>query len=124
MPPYDTHPALGHPEVAAWALRALGAPEAEAFWEHLASCSECQGAVAEFEAVTRALEHPVPADEPPSDLEARTVAAVQYAAMTANRPGDATVVTPAKAVTPANATRWWHRHWNARPRRPSPGTAR
>ena len=83
MPPYDTHPALGHPEVAAWALGALDAPEAEAFGAHLASCSECQGPVAEFEAVTRALEHAVPADEPPSDLQVRTVAAVQYAAMTA-----------------------------------------
>ena len=87
MPPYDTHPALGHPEAAAWALGALDAPEAEAFGEHLASCSECQGAVAEFESVARALKYPVPADEPPSDLEARTVAAVQYAAMTANRQG-------------------------------------
>ena len=49
MPPYDTHPALGHPEVAAWALGVLDAPEAEAFGEHLASCSERQGPVAEFE---------------------------------------------------------------------------
>jgi len=49
MPPYDTHPALGHPEVAAWMLGALAAPEAEAFGEHLASCSQCQGALAEFE---------------------------------------------------------------------------
>ena len=54
----DTHPALGHPEVAAWALGASDAPEAEAFGEHLASCSECQGAVAEFESVARAIERP------------------------------------------------------------------
>ena len=87
MPPYETHPALGHPEAAAWALGALDAPEAAAFGEHLASCSQCQAAVAEFEPVARALTYPVPADEPPSDLEARTVAAVQHAAMTANRQG-------------------------------------
>jgi len=30
-----------------------------------------------------------PDAEPPSDLEARTIAAVQYAAMTASQPGDA-----------------------------------
>ena len=40
MPPFDTHPVLGHPEVAAWALSALDQPDAETFGEHLASCSE------------------------------------------------------------------------------------
>ena len=33
MPPFDTHPALGHAEVAAWALGALDQPDAEAFGE-------------------------------------------------------------------------------------------
>lgn len=97
MPPFDTHPALGHPQVAAWALGALDQPDAEAFGEHLASCSECQASIAEFESVARTLEYQVPDAEPPSDLEARTIAAVQYAAIaavqyaaiTASQPGDA-----------------------------------
>jgi anti-sigma factor RsiW len=84
MPPFDIHPVLGHPEVAAWALGALDQPDAEAFREHLASCSECPAAVAEFESVARALEYQVPDAEPQSELEARTIAAVQYAAMTAS----------------------------------------
>ncbi len=89
MPPLDIHPVLGHPEVAAWALGALDQPDAEAFGEHLASCSECQASAAEFESVARALAYQVPDAEPQSDLEARTIVAVQYAAMTASQPGDA-----------------------------------
>ena len=85
MPPFDTHPALGHPEVAVWALGALDQPGTEAFGEHLASCFECQASVAEFESVARALEYQVSDAEPPSDLEARTIAAVQYAASARSR---------------------------------------
>jgi anti-sigma factor RsiW len=89
MPPFDAHRALGHAEVAAWALGALDQPDAEAFGEHLTSCSECQAAAAQFGSVARALQYQVPDAEPPSDLETRTIAAVQYAAMTASQPGDA-----------------------------------
>ena len=42
MPTYDTHPDLGHPEVVGWVLGALDPPDAEAFGEHLASCSHAR----------------------------------------------------------------------------------
>jgi hypothetical protein len=86
---YDVHPPLGHPEVAGWVLGALDGAEAAAFGEHLWSCAQCQAATAEFEAVAKALDRPVPADEPPPGLEARVLAAVQQAA-----------VQPAAAVQP------------------------
>ena len=143
MAPFDTHPALGHPEAAAWALGALDVPESEAFREHLASCSECQGAVAEFESVARALEYPVPAVEPPSDLEAKVVASFQHAVLTAKQADQSpTVQHPFLAKqadksptiagiqraavqaarrdretpkpAPARMSKWWHWHWNAR----------
>ena len=56
--------------------------------------------MAELGVVAEALTHPVPAVEPPADLEAKTVAAVKYAVMAASRP------TPAVR----NASRWWHVH--------------
>lgn len=77
---YDPHPPLGRPEVAGWVLGALDRAEAEAFGEHLRSCARCQAAVAEFETVAKVLDRPVPADAPPSGLEARVLAAVQRAA--------------------------------------------
>ena len=83
MPTYDTHPNLGHPEVAGWVLGSLDPPDAEAFGEHLACCSQCQGAEAEFEAVARAFRYPVPDAEPPPELEARVLAGVQHAVLTA-----------------------------------------
>ena len=130
MPTYDTHPNLGHPEVAGWVLGSLDPPDAEAFGEHLACCSQCQGAEAEFEAVARAFRYPVPDAEPPPGLEAKVLASVQHAVLTAQpdrtpavagiqRPvlGDRRdegtpepPATPAKAP-PARSARW---HWNAR----------
>ena len=77
---YDMHPPLGHPEVAGWVLGALDRPDSGAFGEHLRSCSRCQAAVAEFESVATALGRPAPADEPPAELEARVLAAVQRGA--------------------------------------------
>jgi hypothetical protein len=107
-PPYDTHPALGHPEVAGWVLGVLDSPDAEAFAKHLRSCTQCKAEIAKFASVASALEYPVSDDEPPSDLGARTIAAVQSAAMAANRPG------PAAEAAPSKAARWWHWHWNVR----------
>jgi anti-sigma factor RsiW len=132
MPTYDTHPNLGHPEVAGWVLGSLDPPDAEAFGEHLACCSQCQDAEAEFEAVARAFRYPVPVAEPPPELEAKVLASVQHAVLTTQpdrtpavagiqRPvlGDRRdegtpepPATPAKAP-PARSARW-HRHWNAR----------
>jgi len=83
----DATPERGHPEAAGWALGALDPEETKRFEQHLLSCSECQTAVAEFEPVARALQHPAPEAEPPPDLQARTLATVQRAAaMAAKRP--------------------------------------
>jgi anti-sigma-K factor RskA len=107
MPP-DTTGELGHPDAAAWALGALAPAEAEAFRAHLQSCGGCRIAVADFEQVARALAHPTPELEPPPDLQARTLASVQYAAMSAKRAAE----NPQPAPAPAKASRWWHWHWN------------
>jgi anti-sigma-K factor RskA len=102
MPP-DATPELGHPEAAGWVLGALDPEETKRFEQHLRSCGECQTAVAEFEPVARALQHPAPAAEPPPDLQARTLASVQRAAaMGAKRP----------ASTRARLAIW--RRWNIR----------
>jgi hypothetical protein len=86
---YEVHPPLGHPEVAGWVLGALDRAEADAFGRHVWSCAQCQVATAEFEAVAKALDRPVPADEPPAGLEARVLAAIQHAAMIPVRPAEA-----------------------------------
>jgi anti-sigma-K factor RskA len=104
--PSDATGEQGHPEAAAWALGALDPEEAGRFTAHLQSCGWCRIAVAEFEQVTRALAHPPPELEPPPDLQARTLASVQYAVMSAKRAG----TNPQPA--PAKASRWWHWHWN------------
>jgi anti-sigma factor RsiW len=92
--------ALRYPETAGWALNALDAQQARDFARHLASCADCQAAVAEFEAVARALKRQVPDAGPPADLAAKTVAAVQYAVLAAGR----------QPSTGRTASRWWHRH--------------
>ena len=102
--PYDVNHALEHPDIAGWALGALDGEDSQAFEEHLQSCDGCQAAVAEFEAVAQALKHPAPAVEPAADLQARTIAAVQHAAMAAKRP----------EKSPAKASHWWHLHWTSR----------
>jgi hypothetical protein len=73
--------------------------------------------VAEFEPVVQSLKFAAPAAEPPDDLEARTIAAVQYAVMAESQPGPAGAPTLA-AATPEpkpssarKASRWWHLHW-------------
>jgi hypothetical protein len=104
MPTYDTHPDLGHPEVAGWVLGALDPPDAEAFGEHLASCSQCQRAVAEFEAVARAFRYPVPDAEPPPELEAKVLASVQHAVLTARRSDQAPTIQHAVLTTQPDRT--------------------
>ena len=108
----DATAELGHPEAAAWVLGALDLGEAAAIQTHLRSCGGCRKAVADFEQVTRALAHPPPELEPPPDLQARTLARVQRAAMSAGRSAG----NPQPAPAPAKASRrwrWhWHWHWN------------
>jgi Anti-sigma-K factor rskA/Putative zinc-finger len=109
MPP-DANPGLSrHPDVAGWVLSALDHDDALRFRQHLQSCERCRAAVEEFRPVARALAHPAPAAEPPADLGARTLAAVQQAAMAGQRPAE----TPAKQAKAKQAKRW-HWHWNIR----------
>ena len=100
--PYDVNHALEHPDVAGWALEALDPDDAGALEEHLQSCDECQAAVAEFEALAVAFKHAAPDVDPPPDLVAKSVAAVQFAMMQASR--------PAPAPAENKASRWWHLH--------------
>jgi hypothetical protein len=86
----------------------LDPEEAERFPAHLQSCGGCRIAVAEFEQVARALAHPPPAVEPPPDLQARTLASVQWAVVSAKRARGNPQPAPARAKT----HRWWHWHWN------------
>jgi len=119
MPP-DANPQPGpHADAAGWALSALEHDDAFAFRQHLRSCEQCQAAVAEFQTIAQALAHPAPAVEPPADLGARTLAAVQQAAMTEKHPAE-TVPHLAMSAKPAagaqaKASRWWHRRWSVSP---------
>jgi Anti-sigma-K factor rskA len=107
--PYDVQHALEHPESAGWALGALDQDDAATFGEHLQSCEQCQAEVAGFTPVAQSLTLAAPANEPPPDLESKTLAAVQYAVMAASqaRPEPA---APAPNVR-GKASRWWHLHW-------------
>jgi len=102
----------------------LGLPLA-AFQVHLRDCAECQSAVAEFESMARALKSPAPAVEPPPDLEAKVVASVQQAVLTARQAGKAPAIVRLRRATlaakrgqrtpepaPTRMSRWWHWHWN------------
>lgn len=68
----------GHEEydelVAAFALDALDAPQCDAFRSHLASCPQCQAALADFRRVAAGIGLSVPAEAPPAALKARTLA--------------------------------------------------
>ena len=81
MPPHDAHDSAGlHPDVAGWVLHALDHDDDMRFAAHLQECEDCQAAVAELRPVAQALAHAAPALEPPADLGARTLVAVQQAA--------------------------------------------
>ena len=114
--PYDAQHALEHPEVAAWALGALDPDDRAAFEEHLQSCEHCQAEAAEFAPVAEGLKFAAPAVEAPADLEFKTVAAVQYAAMAESRtepepePGSRPELVPKPSST-GKASRWWHLRW-------------
>jgi hypothetical protein len=79
--PYDAQHALEHPETAAWALGALDPGDAAAFEEHMQSCQQCQEQAAEFAPVVRSIALAAPADIPPPDLLAKTLAGVRRAAL-------------------------------------------
>src|SRR6201994_46456 len=83
---YDAQHALEHPETAGWALGTLDPEDAAAFSEHLQSCEQCQGEVANFPRVAGSLPLAAPSAEPPDDLFYKTMAAVQYAVMAESQP--------------------------------------
>jgi hypothetical protein len=85
--PYDVHHALDHAEVAGWVLDVLDPDDARDFGMHLLGCAQCRAAVAEFEPVAQGLKQAAPATEPPADLAAKTLAAVQHA-IRSGRPAD------------------------------------
>lgn len=115
--PYDAGHALEHAEVAGWALGTLDPDDAQTFEEHLRSCQDCQAAAAEFEPVVVGLKRAAPDVEPPDDLAAKTIAAVQHAVMagkpTAIMTAKPAVIAPGQPeAQTAKASRWWHLHWS------------
>jgi hypothetical protein len=118
---YDAQHALEHPEVAGWALGSLDPDDVAAVGQHLQTCEQCRGEVAEFSPVAGSLALAAPAVEPPAGLDLKVVAAVRYAAMAESAapppipqaPATATRATQAdvKLGTAAKARRWWHLHW-------------
>jgi hypothetical protein len=101
--PYDVKHALDHAEVAGWVLGVLDADDARDFQAHLLGCDQCQAAVAEFEPVAQGLKHAAPAVEPPADLAAKTLAAVQHAILAGRPPTAAPAANAVPAPQPAPA---------------------
>ena len=115
---YDAGHALEHPEVAGWALGSLDPDDVAAFEQHLQTCEQCRGEVAEFTPVARSLALAAPAVEPPVGLDRKVVAAVQHAALAESAAVSAVPEAPATTsqadVKPGptlKAHRWWHLHW-------------
>lgn len=115
---YDAQHALEHPEVAGWALGSLDPDDVAVFEQHVLTCEQCRGEVAEFTPVAESLALAVPAVEPPADLKFKVVAAVQYAAMAESAATSSVPETPAtttqasaKPGTTTRAHRWWHFRW-------------
>jgi anti-sigma-K factor RskA len=106
--PFDPDHAVEHLDAAGWVFGALDPDDARAFARRLRSSRDCRALVREFAAVAEALGPPLPAVEPPLDLEAKTVAAVQYAVLAASRP--AVAEHGAEHGAEPKASRWWHLH--------------
>ena len=116
MPPDATPETDPHADAAGWVLSALDPDDAQAFILHLQSCKECQTTVGELRPAAQAMGRAAPALEPPADLGARTLAAVQQAA----RRSAATVPHAVMSAKPseetrAKKTRWWQRRWSVNP---------
>ena len=77
---YDAQHALEHPEVAGWALGSLDPDDVAVFEQHVQTCEQCRGEVAEFTPVAESLALAAPAVEPPADLEFKVVAAAAVTA--------------------------------------------
>ena len=102
----DATAQTGHPDAAGWALGVLDSEESARFETHLESCEDCRQAVAAFGPTALLLKTALPAieqleaDEPPADLQTRTLAAVELAARKATwrRRGARIVVAAATAA--------------------------
>ena len=81
----DPDPELAHPEAAGWVLGTLDPDDADWFAGHLPSCPDCRAAVSDFGPAARLLTTAAPADLPPPELRARTLAGVAQAATAAQR---------------------------------------
>lgn len=66
-----------HTDVAAYALGRLDPGDAARFEQHLAGCAGCREELGELAPAARLLTLAGPADEPPSDLQARTFMAIE-----------------------------------------------
>lgn len=101
--PADASPGPGHHlDAAGWVLSALDADDAVRFMQHLQSCAECRATIDDFRPVAHAMARAAPALEPPADLGARTLVAVQQAA----------AAEPSRTGAPAERTKWWRWHWS------------
>ncbi len=81
----DRADARVHAEVAGWALGALGSHESAEFPGHLRDCAGCAAELERLRPVRRLLDTAAPAAELPTDLQARTLGAVQRAAAARQR---------------------------------------
>ncbi len=77
----DLGPGSAHPDVAGWVLGALDPQDAEEFAVHLRSCTACQQAEQELRDVPRLLDAAAPPVDLPPGLQARTLRAVELAAV-------------------------------------------
>jgi hypothetical protein len=74
-----------HPDLAGYVLGILEPAESAAFTEHLGECSACRAEVAELSALRQLLARAEMAVEPPADLRARTLLAVDALPVAAPR---------------------------------------
>jgi hypothetical protein len=93
-----------HPDLASYVLGILEPAEASAFADHLAGCSACRAEVAELSRLPELLARAATATEPPPDLRARTLAAVEEIPTSpSRRPAGRTAIVAAAAATAAAA---------------------
>jgi anti-sigma factor RsiW len=92
-----------HPDAFDFAWGNLPAAERAEFNRHLSGCRYCQGVVDEYSEIGRIIKLLPPHDEPPADLEDRTVAAMaavmaEHSVAKPARPSDAEGEGPARRL--------------------------
>ena len=93
------------------ALHALSPGEEEQVAVHVAECERCRRRLREAEALTASLAYAVPAVDPPPDLRARVLAAVEPAVEQVVEPAPAPAVAAVAAARgrPRARRAWWPR---------------